>query len=132
MLMAAASRLRQLRWNCVNYDREVREYTNDLHKTQRAAKLDQWVKEAECQVQDFGILDMKLYKAWNGQAAPKPCQQDARAWLMDDVLIYDHCEWQLFVGSLVCPIRFCKLRVQSDIVIAMKRDGRSRPCEPWD
>ena len=53
-------------------------------------------------------------------------------WPMDEVLIYDHCEWQLFVGSPVCPIRFCRLRVKPGIVIAMIRDDRFRPCEPWD
>ena len=48
------------------------------------------------------------------------------------VLIYDHCKWQLFVGSLVCPIRFGSLRVQPGIVVAMNTDDRRRPCEPWD
>ena len=36
---------------------------------------------------------------------------------MDDVLVYDHPKWQLFVGSLVCPMRFDQLGVKPDIVI---------------
>ena len=52
--------LRQLRWNCVNYGREDREYTYGLHKLRRAANLDQWIKEAEAAVQEFGTLDMSL------------------------------------------------------------------------
>ena len=35
----------------VNYDGEVREYAYGLHKLRRAAKLDQWIEKAECQVQ---------------------------------------------------------------------------------
>ncbi|CAE7702973.1 unnamed protein product [Symbiodinium sp. KB8] len=89
--------------SCDNFDGIVSTMTEKF-----ANKLGQWMKEAEYQVQDFGALDMKLHKAWSGQTAPKPCQQDVGTWPMDDVLIYDHCEWQLFVGSLVCPI------VQSD------------------
>ena len=36
---------------------------------------------------------------------------------MDDVLVYNHPKWQLFVGSLVCPMRFDQLGVKPDIVI---------------
>ena len=75
---------------------------------------------------------MKLYEAWNGQTAAKPCRQHVGTWPMDAVLVYDDCEWQPFVGSLVSPSRLCRLRVKPDIVTAMNRDDRSRPFEPWD
>ena len=63
---------------------------------------------------------------------PPPSQHDVHTWPMDDVLIYDHPKWQLFVGSLGCPIRIDKMQVKPDIVIAMNGDDRSRQCEPWD
>ncbi|CAE7588087.1 unnamed protein product, partial [Symbiodinium necroappetens] len=88
---------------------------------------------AECQVDNFGRLDMKLYNAWNGLlAAPKPSLADLDTWPMDDVLIYNHPQYHLYVGSLVCPFRFDELRMYPDVVIAMNRDDPPRSCEPSD
>ena len=64
--------LQTLQWHCINYEREVHEYVYSLSMLRRAAKLDESIKKAECQVDDFGRLDMKLYNAWNGLlAGPK-------------------------------------------------------------
>ena len=132
--------LKQLQWTCLNCDRSPLDYDSGVQMLRRAAKLDQRIKEATVAVQDFGPLDMKLYKAWTGQTVgkkgamppPPPSQHDVHTWPMDDVLIYDHPKWQLFVGSLGCPIRIDKMQVKPDIVIAMNGDDRSRQCEPWD
>ena len=125
--------LQTLQWHCINYEREVHEYVYSLSMLRRAAKLDESIKKAECQVDNFGRLDMKLYNAWNGLlAAPKPSQADLDTWPMDDVLIYNHPQWHLYVGSLVCPVRFDELRMYPDVVIAMNRDDPPRPCEPSD
>ena len=103
--------LKQLQWTCLNCDRSPLDYDSGVQMLRRAAKLDQRIKEATVAVQDFGPLDMKLYKAWTGQTVgkkgamppPPPSQHDVHTWPMDDVLIYDHPKWQLFVGSLGCP-----------------------------
>ena len=132
--------LQQLRWSCVNCDRSVVDYECGLQKLQRGAKLDQRIKEAAVAVSNFGIMDRKLYMAWTGQTfvkpgvmpPPLPCLHDIATWPMDDVLVYDHPKWQLFVGSLVCPMRFDQLGVKPDIVIAMNGDDRSIPYEPCD
>ena len=132
--------LQQLRWSCVNCDRSVFDYEWGLQKLQRGAKLDQRIKEAAVDVSNFGIMDRKLYMAWTGQTfvkpgvmpPPLPCLHDIATWPMDDVLVYDHPKWQLFVGSLVCPMRFDQLGVKPDIVIAMNGDDRSIPYEPCD
>ena len=125
--------LQTLQWHCINYEREVHEYVYSLNMLRRAAKLDEWIKKAECQVDNFGRLDMKLYNAWNGLlAAPKPSQADLDTWPMDDVLIYNHPQWHLYVGSLVCPVRFDELRMYPDVVIAMNGDDPPRSCEPSD
>ena len=116
------------------------DYECGLQKLQRGAKLDQRIKDAAVAVTDFGYMDMKLHKAWTGQTnvtpgvmpPPLPCQHDIATWPMDDVLGYDHPKWQLFVGSLVCPMRFDQLGVKPDIVIAMNGDDRSIPYEPCD
>ena len=129
--------LQTLQWHCINYEREVHEYIYiyiySLSMLRRAAKLDESIKKAECQVDNFGRLDMKLYNAWNGLlAGPKPSQADLDTWPMDDVLIHNHPQWQLYVGSLVCPVRFDELRMYPDVVIAMNRDDPPRSCEPSD
>ena len=125
--------LQTLQWHCINYEREVHEYVYSWHKLRKAAKLDEWIKKAECPVDDFGRPDMKLHNAWNGLlGAPKPRQGNPDTWPMDDVLIYSRPQWQLYVGSFVCPLRFAELRMYPDIVIAMNGDDQPRSCEPSD
>ena len=132
--------LEQLKWSCLNCNRSVMDWQLGLQRIQRAAKLDQRIKDAALAIHDYGAIDMKLYQAWTGQTVVKPgamppppaSQHDVHTWPMDDVLIYDHRKWQLFVGSLGCPIRLDKMQAKPDIVIAMNGDDRGRPYEPWD
>ena len=132
--------LEQLKWTCLHCHRSVLDFEHAKQRLQRAAKLDQRTKEAALAIHDYGAIDMKLYKAWTGQTVVKPgkmppppaSQHDIHTWPMDDVLIYDHPKWQLFVGSLCCPIRLDKMQAKPDIVIAMNGDDQARQYEPWD